>query len=167
MGNRILINTGLKKYEVNDNGAVFSFNPKDFNIMAKIDTLQKAIEPLMNELGEEAEKVAKELKKKGYAEGSVEAGTDESNLAFAHKLEEADKFAKAELAKAFGKQNDFDAIFDYVNAFTVTDSDGACVISNFLLAIAPIIKKDVNAEIKKQKNAKVAEFKKNSKSKKK
>jgi hypothetical protein len=32
---KLIFGTGLKRYEVNDNGAIFSFNPTDINLYAR------------------------------------------------------------------------------------------------------------------------------------
>lgn len=125
---KLIISTGLKRYEVNDSGVIFSFNPTDANLYARFLRTKEKIEAI----GEELEKKRTEL--------NFEDVSNNEEAAFF--LEEADKKCKQALKECFAVENDFDAMFDYVNCYSITDT-GNCVIVNFLKAITPIIEKDV------------------------
>lgn len=139
---KLIISTGVKLYQVNENGAVFRFAPADSGMYARFLHLIDVVEDVTRELD------------KAYKNANFEDGPDADNegvKAFAAEFENADKRIKAELSKTFGEQlnNDFDAIFDGVNAFSVTET-GESVITNFLNAIQPIIEAGVSDHAKKK-----------------
>ena len=135
---KLIFETGLKEYEVNGGRAVFSFAPTDSSLMSRYQKLYEKAMELTEELKAAHEKVTAEHK----------AIDDPASIAFTEKMLEADKEIKEELRACFGAQNDFDAIFDYINAITITVT-GDMVVTNFLAGIEPIIK----AEFKKSVDA--------------
>ena len=59
-------------------------------------------------------------------------------------IREADLYVKAQLAKVFGEENDFDEIFQRANVMSVT-LNGNTALENFLEAVAPLIQGGVEA----------------------
>jgi hypothetical protein len=143
---KLIFGTGLKRYEVNDNGAIFSFNPTDINLYARFLKLRDNI----LEIGAEIEKKAEEL----------DANEEKNVEEFALAMEEADKKAKAMLTECFGKSNDFELIFDGSNIFSATVS-GDWLITEFVTAITPIIEKEVANITKEKAKRKAAQVKQN------
>lgn len=143
---KLIISTGLKRYEVNENGAVFSFNPNDANLYARFLRLRETVGKIADDLEEARKKVNFD---------SVE-GMEES----AFILENADKKCKQALTECFGASNDFDEIFDGVNSFSLTDT-GECVITNFIIAITPIIEKETAEYAKSKAKRQAAKMKQN------
>lgn len=148
---RLVISTGLKCYEVNDNGAVFKFNPNDANLYARFLRMREKIMEISDELGAAKERINME--------------TEEGQKESAFVLEDADKKCKKALSECFGEavNNDFDAIFDGVNAFSLTET-GECVVTNFIVAITPIIEAHT-AEYAKAKAKRLAAKSKQNKAK--
>ena len=139
---KLTISTGVKSYQVNENGAILRFAPADSGMYARFLRLISIVEDITRDLD------------KAYKNANFEDGSDaddEGVKAFATEFENADKRIKAELSKTFGEKlnNDFDAIFDGVNAFSVTET-GESVITNFLNAIQPIIEAGVSDHAKKK-----------------
>lgn len=127
---KLIFGTGLKRYEVNDNGAIFSFNPNDANLFARFLRMREKI----GQIGDALNKARESL--------DLDKPEDLEKSAFV--LEDADKQCKQALTECFGNSNDFDAIFDGTNAFSLTDT-GECVVTNFITAITPIIEKETQA----------------------
>ncbi len=102
----------------------------------------------MDTVNEISEKLNKAYKAADFESEDTTAESDGVKN-FAREFEEADKQIKAELSKTFGEKmnNDFEAIFDGVNAFSVTET-GESVVTNFLNAIQPIIEISVNDRVK-------------------
>ena len=94
------------------------------------------------------------------ARAEIDVDTEEGLQKCAFALEEADKKAKKALTECFGTNNDFDAIFDGTNAFSMTDT-GNWVITNFITAITPIIEKEVAAYTKEKAKRQAAKVKQN------
>ena len=135
---KLIFNEGLKKYEVNDSGAVFSFAANDANLYSRV-----------KKLNDEALKILKELEKlqkKAQLSLEDEELKNEYVEKFSSAMKNADEKMKQALTECFGKQNDFEAIFSGVNAFSITDT-GEFVITNFLNAITPIVKRDTERNI--------------------
>lgn len=147
---RLIINTGVKSYQVNDNGAILRFSPSDSGMYARFLRLMDLVEDVSKDLEEK-------YKKAKFEDGSDVNIDDEGTKAFAITFEEADKKIKAELTKVFGEKlnNDFDAIFDGVNAFSVTDT-GESVVTNFLNAVQPLIEASVNDHVKSKAKSQAA-----------
>ena len=143
---KLIFGTGLKRYEVNDNGAIFSFNPTDINLYARFIKMRDAV----LKIGAEVEKKAEEINES--EEKSVEA--------FASTMEDADRRVKQELTECFGKSNDFEHIFDGSNVFSPTLS-GNWLITEFITAITPIIEKEVAAFTKERAKRKASQIKQN------
>ena len=143
---KLIFGTGLKRYEVNDNGAIFSFNPTDINLYARFIKMRDAV----LKIGAEVEKKAEEINES--EEKSVEA--------LASTMEDADRRVKQELTECFGKSNDFELIFDGSNVFSPTLS-GNWLITEFITAITPIIEKEVAAFTKERAKRKASQIKQN------
>lgn len=143
---KLIISTGLKRYEVNDNGAIFSFNPNDANLYARFLRMRDEI----GKIGDELNKARCEL----------DLDTNEGMEKSAFALEDADKKCKQALTECFGASNDFNAIFDRTNAFSLTDT-GECVVTNFIVAITPIIEKETQAYAKEKAKRQAAKVKQN------
>lgn len=143
---KLIISTGLKRYEVNDNGAIFSFNPNDANLFARFLRMRDKI----GEIGETLNK----------ARESLDLNNSEDLEKSAFVLENADKECKQALTECFGNSNDFNAIFDSANAFSLTDT-GECVVTNFIMAITPIIEKETQAYAKEKAKRQAAKVKQN------
>ena len=149
---KLIISTGVKSYQVNENGAILRFAPADSGMYARFLHLISVVEDITRDLD------------KAYKNANFEDGSDaddEGVKAFATEFENADKRIKAELSKTFGEKlnNDFDAIFDGVNAFSVTET-GESVITNFLNAIQPIIEAGVSDRAKKKAKEQAADVSK-------
>ena len=136
---KLIFGTGLKRYEVNDNGAIFSFNPTDINLYARFIKMRDAV----LKIGAEVEKKAEEINES--EEKSVEA--------LASTMEDADRRVKQELTECFGKSNDFELIFDGSNVFSPTLS-GNWLITEFITAITPIIEKRLLLSQRKERREK-------------
>lgn len=143
---KLIISTGLKRYEVNDSGAIFSFNPNDANLYARFLRMRDKI----GKIGEALSK----------ARESLDLNTSEDLEKSAFVLEDADKECKQALTECFGNSNDFNAIFDGTNAFSLTDT-GECVVTNFITAITPIIEKETQAYAKEKAKRQAAKIKQN------
>ena len=115
---KLTFDSGIKEYEVNGR-SVLRFNPSDPNVYGRfLDAVEKikAIEDEMVKNGRKS--------------------TDGESVV--RVMVSADKNVKEVLQNVFGKQNDFDSIFDGVNIMAVA-SNGERVITNFMSAIEPII----------------------------
>lgn len=143
---KLIISTGLKRYEVNDNGAIFSFNPNDANLFARFLRMREKIGQIGDSLKKERELL------------DLDKPEDFEKSAFV--LEDADKQCKQALTECFGNSNDFDAIFDGANAFSLTDT-GECVITNFIIAITPVIEKETQAYAREKAKRQAAKAKQN------
>lgn len=141
---KLIISTGLKRYEVNDSGAIFSFNPNDANLFARFLRMREKI----GQIGDALNKARESL--------DLDKPEDLEKSAFV--LEDADKQCKQALTECFGNSNDFDAIFDGTNAFSLTDT-GECVVTNFITAITPVIEKETQAYAKAKAKRQAAKAK--------
>lgn len=117
---KLNFDTGVKRFQVNGD-AVLEFNPSDMNIYTRFldaaDKISKIEEDLV-------------AKGKDVSEADGEA--------VIRLMSEADTKIKNLLRSIFGEQNDFDKIFGGVNAMAVA-TNGERVITNFMVAITPII----------------------------
>lgn len=143
---KLIFGTGLKRYEVNDNGAIFSFNPTDINLYSRFLKMR-----------DEILKIGEKIEKLGDSNNLTEEGFADHFVAV---FDEADKLGKKALTECFGKENDFDAIFDGANIFTLTDT-GNWVITNFIEAITPVVEKEVSTFIKEKAKRKASQVKHN------
>lgn len=143
---KLIFGTGLKRYEVNDNGAIFSFNPTDINLYARFLKMR-----------DEIFKIGADVEKKGDEINP----NDESNAeSFALMLAAADKRAKQVLTECFGSANDFDHIFDGANIFSPS-ATGNWLITDFIMAITPIVEKEVANFTKEKAKRKASQVKQN------
>lgn len=114
---KLSFDSGIKEYEINS--GVLRFNPSDPNVYGRFLTAAekiKSVEGAMISSGSNAK-----------------TGEDVIRM-----MVEADRKVKDILRDVFGRDNDFDPIFDGVNIMAVA-SNGERVITNFMEAIAPIV----------------------------
>lgn len=124
---KLIFDSGIREYQINDNG-VLRFNPADPNVYARL-----------MESGEKIKAVEDKLLAK--AKELIPEGAEESSGAVVLQLmSEADKEIKEVLVYIFGAENNFDEIFAGVNLMAVGDN-GERVLTNFLNALIPIVKK--------------------------
>lgn len=131
---KLIFDTGKRRYQINDGSAMLVFNPTDPNVYARIMEATEKIAIMERECMERA-KAEEAAGKKEIGEIVIEV------------LKDADKRAKKLLSEAFGSGNDFDKIFDGVN-IVAKRKDGGRVIDAFLEAIFPIIEQGVSDLIK-------------------
>lgn len=117
---KLNFDTGMRKFQIND-GAVLQFNPSDINLYSRFIDATDQFKKI------EADMVAKAQ--------AIENPSGEDTILL---MREADAEVKNVLQNIFGKQNDFDAIFEGVNVMAVAPN-GERVITNFIVAISPII----------------------------
>ena len=119
---KLVFDSGIRVYRVNDNG-VLRFNPSDPNVYARFF-----------DAAEEIQAVEADLVEKGK---TIDPEHDTGETAI-RLLKEADKTVKKILSNVFGEDNDFDQILGGVNLLAVA-SNGERVITNFLNALLPVI----------------------------
>lgn len=115
--NKILFDTGIEEYEIG--GGILRFNASDVNLYGRFFRVEDKILEIERELE------------------NVESSEDSKTSILA--LEKADQKMKGILSEVFGKDNDFNVIFQGVNCMAV-GKNGERIITNFLTAITPIIK---------------------------
>lgn len=135
---KITFDTGVKTYQINENGTL-RFNPSDPNLYKRFKDLGVKIEKLQAEYNDRS---------KGMTDGG-----DAIDL-----LAEYDQRMKAELSLAFGQDNDFDQIFDGANIMAIA-GNGELIITNFLSAITPIVEAGVKTYAKMEAQKAVQEAK--------
>lgn len=114
---KLSFDSGIKEYEINS--GVLRFNPSDPNVYGRFLTAAEKIKSVEDSM---------------IASGAnAKTGEDVIRL-----MVEADRKVKDILRDVFGRDNDFDPIFDGVNIMSVA-SNGERVITNFMEAIAPIV----------------------------
>lgn len=114
---KLSFDSGIKEYEINS--GVLRFNPSDPNVYGRFLTAAEKIKSVEDSM---------------IASGAnAQTGEDVIRL-----MVEADRKVKDILRDVFGRDNDFDPIFDGVNIMAVA-SNGERVITNFMEAIAPIV----------------------------
>lgn len=116
---KIVFDTGVEEYQIG--GGVLRFNPSDLNMYSRFF---------------QAEGKMLEIEKELEAQEKQAGDDHKASLEAAHK---ADKKIKKILSEIFGTGNDFEAIFQGVNC-TAVGHNGERVITNFLIAVTPIIK---------------------------
>lgn len=110
---KITIDTGVKEYEINENG-VLRFNPSDPNLYKRFMSLSSDV---------------------GVMEEEVK-NADETNAL--DIMEKYDRRIKEKLSYVFGAGNDFDKLLGGVNVMAVSGT-GELVITNVLNALRPLI----------------------------
>lgn len=119
---KIVFDSGIKEYEINNNG-VLRFNPSDPNVYARFF-----------DAAEQIQQIEKDLTEKGKA-----LSTNEENGEAAIRLmQEADKKVKELLGQVFGQGNDFDKLLGGVNLLAVA-VNGERVVTNLMQALLPVI----------------------------
>lgn len=117
---KLVFDNGLKEYDVNGTG-ILRFNPSDPNVYGRfLDAV------------DEIKKVEQEL----ITNAKTLSGNDGEGVV--RLMVESDRKVKSILKNVFGNRNDFDAIFGGVNIMAVA-SNGERVITNFMVAIEPIV----------------------------
>lgn len=138
MDNKIIFDTGLRTYQINEKG-VLRFNPSDPNVYKRFKDILIQLEDFKKEYKAQTE--------------NINGGSEAIDL-----LADYDQRMKKTLAHAFGKENDFDSIFEGANIMAIT-KNGEMVITNFLEAIRPVIEDGIKsyAKIEAQKAIQEAE----------
>lgn len=135
---KITFDTGIKTYQINDNG-ILRFNPSDPNLYKRFKDLRVEIEQIQKDYSERSK--------------TTESGEDAIDL-----LAEYDAHVKKSLSHVFGEENDFDSILGGANVMAVA-SNGELVITNFLDAMLPIVEEGVKTYAKMEAQKAVQEAK--------
>lgn len=117
---KLNFDNGMRRFQVNGN-AELVFNPSDPNVYARF-----------MDAAEQLAKIEADMVSKG------ETLDVKDGEAVIRLMSEADVKIKEVLKSVFGEQNDFDKIFDGVNVMAVA-TNGERVITNFMVAIMPIV----------------------------
>ncbi len=142
---KLIFDNGMQEYQINDNG-VLRFNPSDPNVYARFLEAMDKIRSVEDKLVSKA----KEMEK---------TESQERNGAAVLKImAEADRETKKILTEVFGEGNDFDKLLGGVNLLAVA-GNGERVITNFLVAIQPIMIAGAEKYAKQQADKAVAEAK--------
>jgi len=148
MAKDLSFSTGIVEYTLN--GEPFRVNMTDDNLYHRFLQLENVIEGVKAEFMERTKGLDVKLDLTGFPKTDddridVSALTEEQVDAVMGRTEalistsyDIDQRVKQELAKVFGEDNDFDAIFQGANVMAF-DADGNRIISNFFNAITPII----------------------------
>lgn len=142
---KLIFDDGLLRLDVNGNGLLI-FNPSDLNLYHRFTELPRK----MLELETNYKKLATVI--------SEDANEEETISSALGQLRQIDMDVKKELARVFGEQNDFDALFAGINLMSVA-KNGERVITNFLDAITPYIEKGVSKYAKDSAAIAVAQAK--------
>lgn len=121
---KLNLDFGVKEYEINGRG-VLRFSPSDPGLYSRLAQLMDDLDAKQKEL-----KRLSELQKQ---ETDFEVAKDLLQL-----MDETDRFIKDRLTFVFGKENDFDQIFDGVSTLAVA-SNGNWAVTNLLNALLPEI----------------------------
>lgn len=127
---KLIFDTGIKEYEVNDKG-ILRFNPSDPNVYARFMDVSEKIHTIETEMAERAKAID-------------ESNAETRGAEMLQIMRDADRKVKTFLGEVFGVENDFDEIFEGVNLMAVA-RNGERVITNFFVAIEPIIVSGVQA----------------------
>jgi len=120
---KLIFDTGLKSFTVND-GGVLRFNPSDPNVYARFVEAAAKIQAVEDDMVKKAQ--------------SIKAEGEEAGEAALKLMKEADQEMKKILGWVFGEINDFEKIFAGVNLMAVGEN-GERVITNFISALLPIM----------------------------
>lgn len=142
---KLIFDDGLLRLDVNGNGLLI-FNPSDLNLYHRFTELPKK----MVELENNYKKLATVI--------SADASEQDAVTSALGQLRQIDMDVKKELARVFGEQNDFDALFAGVNIMSVA-KNGERIITNFLNAITSYIEKGVSKYAKDSAAVAVAQAK--------
>ena len=142
---KLIFDDGLLRLDVNGNGLLI-FNPSDLNLYHRFTELPKK----MVELENNYKKLATVI--------SADASEQDAVTSALGQLRQIDIDVKKELARVFGEQNDFDALFAGINLMSVA-KNGERIITNFLNAITPYIEKGVSKYAKDSAAVAVAQAK--------
>lgn len=142
---KLIFDDGFLRLDVNGNGLLI-FNPSDLNLYHRFTELPKK----MVELETNYKKLATVI--------SADASEQDAVTSALGQLRQIDMDVKKELARVFGEQNDFDALFAGINLMSVA-KNGERVITNFLNAITPYIEKGVSKYAKDSAAVAVAQAK--------
>lgn len=134
---KITFDSGIKEYEVN--GGILRFNPSDPNVYGRFLDAMEKIQGVEDDLVAGGKQVQ---------EGD--------GAAVVRLMVDADRRVKSILQEVFGRSNDFDAIFDGVNIMAVA-GNGERVITNFMVAIEPIVAEGAEKCAQMKVDAAVAE----------
>lgn len=141
---KIQFDSGVKEYEINDNG-VLRFNPSDPNVYARFFDAKEQILAIETELVTNGKNI----------ENSENAGKEAIFL-----IKDADAKVKDILNHVFGEGNDFDKMLSGVNLMAV-GSNGERVITNLLNALVPIVEQGAKTCVNGQVNDAVSQARAN------
>lgn len=127
---KIVFDSGIKEYQINDNG-VLRFNPSDPNVYARFFDATEQITRIEQDLIAKGEKL-----QNGQTGDEAAAGEAKIRL-----LQEADKQVKELLEQVFCPGNDFDEMLGGINLLAVA-TNGERVVTNFLQALMPVIERE-------------------------
>lgn len=130
---QINFDSGIRSFKINENG-VLRFNPSDPNLYSRFIGIADDIKVVEETLVADAKTL------------NVEENENAAAKAL-QLLADADKRVKELLTEVFGKENDFDQIFEGVNLLAV-GSNGERVITNFLNALMPVFQDGLENYIK-------------------
>lgn len=119
---KILFDSGIKEYEINNNG-VLRFNPSDPNVYARFFDAAEQIQQIEQDL---------------VAKGESFKNAENNGEVAIRMMQEADTQVKQILSDVFGEGNDFDKLLGGVNLLAVA-CNGERVITNLMHALLPII----------------------------
>ncbi|MDL2294989.1 hypothetical protein LJC60_10305 [Ruminococcaceae bacterium OttesenSCG-928-D13] len=146
MAKSISFDTGAEEYEVNDGRASLFFNPADPALFARILELQGLVGDFETRYAQLEKKITGEVDAQGFPVGADDV---------VKGMRELDADLKAQLRDVFGPRNDFDAIFDHMSCFAITEN-GLTVVNNFFEAITPLFDDGVNDRVAKMEKMKAA-----------
>jgi uncharacterized protein (UPF0335 family) len=124
----IHFDTGIKEFNINGR-AVLRFNPTDPGLFQRILNFQAVAESFEKRYAALDKEMTGEVNENGFP-----AGAEKVVMA----VKELDAEIKESLRDIFGRDNDFDAIFDGMSCLAMTDT-GANIVSNFMEAVVPLI----------------------------
>ncbi|MDL2327474.1 hypothetical protein LJC64_02280 [Ruminococcaceae bacterium OttesenSCG-928-A11] len=144
MAKSINFDTGADEYEVNGGRATLYFNPADPAVFAGILELQELANGFETRYAELEKKITGEMDEQGFPVGAEDV---------VKGMRELDADLKAQLRDVFGPRNDFDAIFDHMSCFAITEN-GDTIVNNFFEAITPLFDDGVNDRVAKMEKLK-------------
>ena len=135
---KITFDSGIREFEINDNG-VLRFNPGDPNVYARLLDALDDIKAVESDLVERSKDIQQD-----------------DGAAVLRLMEQADKRMKDILTGVFGKGNDFNEIMGGVNVMAVCEN-GERAVTNLLNVLMPIVQEGAKRCAKQQADIAVAE----------
>ena len=145
---KLILDTGVKEFEINDNG-VLRFNPSDPNVYARFCEVKDRVAEIDNQLQDR-------LSRAEDPDMSEEEKTEEAIKA----CDAVDKEIKSLLSYVFGEENDFDVLLGGVSVLAIT-STGNMLIEELLAALSPIVEDGAKNCLKQKASIAVAQAEQN------